>query len=158
MKLGGSSREYMLNWIPISRAYDLEYPFVAPLADAEPLEETEEKEHQDERGFALQNEDNDLVQGLDSSLANMYLLPYVKSLTPSSPLMPEEMKSPFHFSHEEVNINLPEKMHGENQLSLLQPAYEPDKENNTPQALLVSTESQTENADSSTPVRSQHLV
>ncbi|XP_060197062.1 uncharacterized protein LOC132626270 isoform X2 [Lycium barbarum] len=109
MKLGGSSREYMLHWIPISRAYDLENPFVAPLADAEPLEETEEKEHQDERGFVLQNENNDLVQGLDSSLADMYLLPYVKSLTPSSPLMPEEMKSPFHFSHEEVKINLPGK-------------------------------------------------
>ncbi|XP_059299387.1 FHA domain-containing protein PS1-like isoform X2 [Lycium ferocissimum] len=155
MKLGRSSREYMLHWIPISRAYDLENPFVAPLADAEPLEETEEKEHQDERGFALQNEDNDLVQGLDSTFSDMHLLPYVKSLTPSAPPMPEEMKSPFHFSDEEVNINPPEKIHGESELSLLQPAYEPDKENSTPRALLVSAESQTENADSSTPVRSQ---
>lgn len=46
MKLGGSSREYMLHWIPISRAYDLENPFVAPLGEAEPFEEMEEKEHQ----------------------------------------------------------------------------------------------------------------
>uniref|UniRef100_M1CGU0 Parallel spindle 1 n=1 Tax=Solanum tuberosum TaxID=4113 RepID=M1CGU0_SOLTU len=46
MKLGGSRREYMLHWIPISRAYDLENPFVAPLGEAEPFKEMDEKEHQ----------------------------------------------------------------------------------------------------------------
>lgn len=46
MKLGGSSREYVLHWIPISRAYDLENPFVASLGETEPSEEAEEEEHQ----------------------------------------------------------------------------------------------------------------
>lgn len=133
----------MLHWIPISRAYDLENPFVAPQGDTEPLEEMEDN------GFALQNEGDDLVQGQDSSFS-MSLLPSVKSFTPSAPPMPEEMKSSFPFGHEEVNI------HGERGISLLQPAYEPDQENSTSRGLLVSEGFQTENADS-TPVGSQQI-
>ncbi|KAL3335071.1 hypothetical protein AABB24_031336 [Solanum stoloniferum] len=154
MKLGGSRREYMLHWIPISRAYDLENPFVAPLGEAEPFKEMDEKEHQDENGFALQNEGDDLVQDQDSSFSCSSLLPYIKCLTPSAPPMPEEMKSSFPYGDEEVNINPLEKIHGESEISLLQPAYEPDQENSSPRALLVSGGFRTENADS-TPVRSQ---
>ncbi|TMX05388.1 hypothetical protein EJD97_023602 [Solanum chilense] len=154
MKLGGSSREYMLHWIPISRAYDLENPFVAPLGEAEPLEETEEKEHQDENGFALQNEGDDSVNKQESSCSYSSLLPYVKCLTLSAPPMPEEMKSSFPLGYEEVNKNPSEEIHGESEISLLQPAYEPDKENDSPRALLVSGGFRTENEDS-TPVRSQ---
>ncbi|KAK4375257.1 hypothetical protein RND71_005934 [Anisodus tanguticus] len=150
LRLRDSSREYMLHWIPISRAYHLQNPFVAPLSEAEPLE-TEEK---DESFRLIPNEDDDLVQDLDSSFCDMSLLPYVKSLTPSAPPMPEEMKSSFPFGDEEVNINPPEKIHGESEISLLQPVYEPDQENSTAQALLVSGGFQTENVDS-TPVRSQ---
>ncbi|XP_049409357.1 FHA domain-containing protein PS1-like [Solanum stenotomum] len=154
MKLGGSRREYMLHWIPISRAYDLENPFVAPLGEAEPFKEMDGKEHQDENGFALQNAGNDLVQDQDSSFSCSSLLPYIKCPTPSAPPMPEEMKSSFPYGDEEVNINPLEKIHGESEISLLQPAYEPDQENSSPRALLVSGGFQTENADSP-PVRSQ---
>ncbi|XP_016503268.1 FHA domain-containing protein PS1-like [Nicotiana tabacum] len=153
MQLGGSSREYRLHWIPISRAYDLGNPFVAPLSEAESVKEAEEKKHQDESGIALQNEDDDSVQVLDSAFSDMNLLPYVKSLTPSAPPMPEYLESSFPVGDEAVNVNPPEKIHGESEISLIQPAYEPDKENSTPRALLVSGGSQTENAHS--PVRSQ---
>nr|AED89985.1 PSL1b [Solanum chacoense x Solanum tuberosum] len=154
MKLGGSRREYMLHWIPISRAYDLENPFVAPLGEAEPFKEMDGKEHQDENGFALQNEGGDLVQDQDSSFSCSSLLPYIKCPTPSAPPMPEEMKSSFPYGDEEVNTNPLEKIHGESEISLLQPADEPDQENSSPRALLVSGGFRTENADS-TPVRSQ---
>ncbi|KAH0749239.1 hypothetical protein KY290_028471 [Solanum tuberosum] len=154
MKLGGSRREYMLHWIPIGRAYDLENPFVAPLGEAEPFKEMDEKEHQDENGFALQNEGDDVVQDQDSSFSCLSLLPYIKCPTPSAPPMPEEMKSSFPYGDEEVNINPLEKIHGESEISLLEPAYEPDQENSSPRALLVSGGFRTENADS-TPVRSQ---
>nr|AED89989.1 PSL3b [Solanum chacoense x Solanum tuberosum] len=154
MKLGGSRREYMLHWIPISRAYDLENPFVAPLGEAEPFKEMDEKEHQDENGFALQNEGDDLVQDQDSSFSCSSLFPYITCPTPSAPPMPEEMKSSFPYGDEEENINPLEKIHGESEISLLQPAYEPDQENSSPRALLVSGGFRTENADS-TPVRSQ---
>ncbi|XP_016478195.1 FHA domain-containing protein PS1-like [Nicotiana tabacum] len=153
MQLGGSSREYRLHWIPFSRAYDLGNPFAAPLGEAESMEETDQKEHQDESDFALQNEDDDSVQGLDSSFSDMSLLPCVKSLTPSAPPMPEEMKFLFPVGDKAVIVIPPEKIHGESEISLLQPAYEPDKENSTPLAFLVSGGSQTENADS-TLVRS----
>ena len=31
LRIGGSSRVYRLHWIPISRAYDLENPFISEL-------------------------------------------------------------------------------------------------------------------------------
>lgn len=31
MQLGGSSRVYRLHWVPLSRAYDLDDPFVPPM-------------------------------------------------------------------------------------------------------------------------------
>lgn len=47
LRIGVSSRLYRLHWIPISRAYDLENPFVAQL-DSVAEEEEEEKEEEEE--------------------------------------------------------------------------------------------------------------
>ena len=54
LRIGVSSRVYRLHWIPISRAYDMENPFVSQL-DVVPEEEQaaeqqeEEEEEQEER-------------------------------------------------------------------------------------------------------------
>ncbi|KAH0714621.1 hypothetical protein KY285_007426 [Solanum tuberosum] len=151
MQLGGSSRVYRLHWVPISHAYDLENPFVPTLGESEPEESTQEEQHQDESGFSLQNdqiqkEDYDMVQGLDSSFSGMSSLPRLRSLTP--PALPMLDK------YGEANENLPGNIHEEGEISLLQPAYQTDKENSTPEALLVSGQSPNENADG-TPPRSQ---
>lgn len=39
MQLGGSSRFYRLHWVPLSRAYDMENPFMSPLDVSGPIEE-----------------------------------------------------------------------------------------------------------------------
>lgn len=47
MQLGGSSRVYRLHWIPMSGAYDLETPLLAPILESEPIKEGEgEEAHQ----------------------------------------------------------------------------------------------------------------
>ncbi|XP_060198218.1 FHA domain-containing protein PS1-like [Lycium barbarum] len=151
MQLGGSSRVYRLHWVPISHAYDLENPFVPPLGESEPDESTQEEKHQDESGFSLQNDqiqkddDDDMVQGLDSSFSGMSSFPLVRSLTPPAPPMLKQMSSPFPDKYEAANQNLPGNIHEEGEISLLQSAYQPDKENSAPA---------TETADG-TPERSQ---
>ncbi|OIT32973.1 PREDICTED: FHA domain-containing protein PS1-like [Nicotiana attenuata] len=153
LQLGGSSRVYRLHWVPISRAYDMENPFVP--------ENTQEEQHQDGSGFSSQNdqiqkEDDDMVQGLDSSFSGMSSLPRVRSLTPPAPPLLEQMSSPFPDNYEAANRNnLPGNIHEEGEISLLQPAsYQPDKENSAPEALLVSEQSKTENVVDGTPERS----
>ncbi|KAK4352668.1 hypothetical protein RND71_028186 [Anisodus tanguticus] len=141
MQLGGSSRVYRLHWVPISHAYDLENPFVPPLGESEPEESTQD-EHQDESGFSLQNdqiqkEEDDMVQGLDSSFSGMSSFPRVRSLTPPAPPMLEQMSSPCPDKYEAANQDLP------GNIGWLQP----DKENSAPEALLVSGQSPKENAD-----------
>ncbi|KOM55760.1 hypothetical protein LR48_Vigan10g165200 [Vigna angularis] len=48
LRIGVSSRVYRLHWIPISRAYDLENPFVAQLDVLAEEEEGEEEEEEEE--------------------------------------------------------------------------------------------------------------
>ncbi|XP_016487625.2 uncharacterized protein LOC107807702 [Nicotiana tabacum] len=153
MQLGGSSRVYRLHWVPISRAYDMENPFVP--------ENTQEEQHQEESGFSPQNdqiqkEDDDMVQGLDSSFSGMSSLPRVSSLTPPAPPLLEKMSSPFPDKYEAANRNnLPGNIHEKGEISLLQPAsYQPDNENSAPEALLDSEQSKTENVVDGTPERS----
>lgn len=43
LRVGGSSRVYRLHWVPLSRAYDFENPFVLAL-DAPGADEEKEKE------------------------------------------------------------------------------------------------------------------
>lgn len=55
LRLGGSTRVYRLHWVPLSRAYDMDYPFLSPidlsvaeakLEDSAVFEEKEEPELQ----------------------------------------------------------------------------------------------------------------
>lgn len=42
IRIGGSTRIYRLHWIPLSRAYDIENPFVSPLDASIVMEQEEE--------------------------------------------------------------------------------------------------------------------
>lgn len=46
VRLGGSSRLYRLHWVPLSRAYDLDDPFVPPTDVLMPVKESEEEMNQ----------------------------------------------------------------------------------------------------------------
>lgn len=87
-----------------------------------------------------------MVQGLDSSFSGMSSLPRLRSLTPPAPPMLDKNVA--------ANENLPGNIHEEGEISLRQPAYQADKENSIPEALLVPGQSPNENADG-TPPRSQ---
>ncbi|XP_040997994.1 FHA domain-containing protein PS1 [Juglans microcarpa x Juglans regia] len=68
VRLGGSSRLYRLHWIPMSRAYDLENPFVPPELHVSMTKEKEEETYQDEKPLSIGNEnieekDSLVVQG-----------------------------------------------------------------------------------------------
>ncbi|XP_007020277.2 PREDICTED: FHA domain-containing protein PS1 [Theobroma cacao] len=68
IKIGGSTRLYKLHWIPMTRAYDMESPYVSSL-DV-PMEEEKEEEsavqsHQGENTLSTQNE---CIEGKDSLL------------------------------------------------------------------------------------------
>ncbi|KAI9085559.1 hypothetical protein K1719_032402 [Acacia pycnantha] len=81
LRIGASSRLYRLHWIPISRAYDLENPFVSEsdmAVEAEfgqeddALPEEEEKEMTQNESFSLI--DNEEVQLVDSILESIKCL------------------------------------------------------------------------------------
>lgn len=42
IRIGGSTRIYRLHWIPLSRAYDFDNPFVSPLDASTVMEQEEE--------------------------------------------------------------------------------------------------------------------
>lgn len=75
------------------------------------------------------------MQGIDSSLT---LLAFAR---------PEHMSSPFPGKFEALNRNLTGNIHEDSEISLLQPTYQPDKENIATQAFLLLRQSQTENAN-----------
>ncbi|KAL2928701.1 FHA domain-containing protein PS1 [Bienertia sinuspersici] len=62
LRVGGSSRVYKLQWIPLSQAYDVSNPFVPPVDFVEPQED-EAEENKEERSLGLGNEE---VQAVDS--------------------------------------------------------------------------------------------
>ncbi|XP_028805777.1 FHA domain-containing protein PS1 isoform X2 [Neltuma alba] len=81
MRIGASSRLYRLHWIPISRAYDLENPFVSELDMAVEAEKGQEDDAlpEEEEQEMTQNEsfspvDNEEVQSMDSILESINCL------------------------------------------------------------------------------------
>ncbi|XP_021300133.1 FHA domain-containing protein PS1 [Herrania umbratica] len=68
IKIGGSTRLYKLHWIPMTRAYDMENPYVSapdvPM-EAEKEEESAVQSHQGENTLSTQNE---CTKGKDSLL------------------------------------------------------------------------------------------
>ncbi|KAK9269838.1 hypothetical protein L1049_025411 [Liquidambar formosana] len=108
IRMGGSSRVYRLHWVPLSRAYDLENPFVSPsnvlMAEEKeeenvmPGEGKEEETYQDENSLSVENNqiqswslnmetEDSLFSGENSEL-------FVKKVIPSAPPMPEDMNYP----------------------------------------------------------------
>ncbi|KAL0796406.1 hypothetical protein Bca101_067783 [Brassica carinata] len=45
IRIGGSTRIYRLHWVPLSRAYDIDNPFVSPLDASTVIEQEEEEEN-----------------------------------------------------------------------------------------------------------------
>ncbi|KAG8633390.1 FHA domain-containing protein PS1 isoform X3 [Manihot esculenta] len=126
LRVGGSTRVYRLHWVPLSRAYDLENPFVSE----EDLAITEEKEEENIENLSqdedLENKnaeekdslimdmnsmssENGEIQSTDSNLECIVsLFPdencglIVEKAIPSSPSMPEDMNSCFYKEKEEL--------------------------------------------------------
>ncbi|KAG5062429.1 hypothetical protein AAZX31_02G070700 [Glycine max] len=110
LRIGVSSRLYRLHWIPISRAYDLENPFVAQLDSV--AEEEEEEEEEEEKMLNLnccpaEMEEIESVDSVLEDLSSLFLNENVElTVTEEIPLEPwmledmvslcceEERKSP----------------------------------------------------------------
>ncbi|BFG41084.1 hypothetical protein CerSpe_273580 [Prunus speciosa] len=91
LRVGGSSRVYSLHWIPLSRAYDFETPFV-PLTNNDE-DENAEGVVQDENSLSVENKeiespDSNSV-GIESLLSDENFGLSGKKEIPSAPPMPE---------------------------------------------------------------------
>ncbi|CAI9754325.1 unnamed protein product [Fraxinus pennsylvanica] len=118
MQLGGSRRLYRLHWLPITRAYDLDNPFVPPFDTSDAVEETEGEYYPDENDLngekdSIQRPIDDL-EGLQPLFANKYLISSVRKMNPSAPPMPEDMNYSFSDKEEVENNNSLEIDHEEN--------------------------------------------
>ncbi|XVF29967.1 hypothetical protein REPUB_Repub16aG0016800 [Reevesia pubescens] len=68
IKIGGSTRVYKLHWIPMSRAYDLENPFVSEMDVAIEEEKEEESAVESHQGKNTLSTENECTVGKDSFL------------------------------------------------------------------------------------------
>ncbi|KMT20061.1 hypothetical protein BVRB_1g000800 [Beta vulgaris subsp. vulgaris] len=66
LRIGGSSRVYKLQWIPLSKAYDVSNPFVPPLDFVQLKQDEEEEIMKDENSLGLEEEKVVVVQAVDS--------------------------------------------------------------------------------------------
>ncbi|XP_073276022.1 FHA domain-containing protein PS1-like [Primulina huaijiensis] len=142
LQLGGSSRLYKLNWIPLSRAYDIDNPFV-------PQSDIADTVDADAKGETFQDETcmSDQAQILSDSMKGLELLHSdenpafsTEKMSPSGSLMPENSCYSFFnntkMETKEIHIQ-------ENKISSIQPC-EFDKEHDTSGALCPSVVSQTQ--------------
>nr|GMD74183.1 FHA domain-containing protein PS1-like [Ipomoea batatas] len=152
MQLGGSSRVYRLHWMPFSRAYDLETPFLPPILESEPVK-GEGETNQDEDGFSHDDSltKRDELEGLDL-LHSDTDVSTMKSLTPSAPPLPEDINSAVAYEERVECKTTNTGIHVEDKSNIGQPDYQLDKEDNMPQPSFAQTHSlaefQTENAGS----------
>ncbi|OMO98753.1 hypothetical protein CCACVL1_04076 [Corchorus capsularis] len=79
IKLGGSTRVYKLHWIPMSRAYDMENPFVSPMdvpMEEEDEEENSVKSHQEGKALSTKKctdgKDSLLVEGKEEETSQSF--------------------------------------------------------------------------------------
>ncbi|KAJ7973949.1 FHA domain-containing protein PS1 [Quillaja saponaria] len=108
LRVGGSSRVYRLHWVPLSRAYDLESPFVSALdiqiaAQKEekivaPEEENAMENMQNESLYSIGNEEEiqsqgSILEGIDMLFVDENLELILKKEIPSAPLMREDVTS-----------------------------------------------------------------
>ncbi|KZV33075.1 hypothetical protein F511_03341 [Dorcoceras hygrometricum] len=132
MQLGASSRLYKLNWIPLSRAYDTDNPFVPQLNTEDIVEEDSEGE-----GFQMSSED---MKGLEPQHPNENPAFPVQKVSSSGNLMPDNLIN--SFSNEE-NMEAKELYILDNEISSKQQCLF-DKEYDAPGVLCPSVVSQTQ--------------
>ncbi|KAK3024820.1 hypothetical protein RJ639_042825 [Escallonia herrerae] len=107
VKLGGSTRVYRLDWIPLSRAYDLENPFVPLLDGSGSVNETEEEAYKDENCSSIGNKKfespDEYLDGLDMLFTNKNLTSCLKKVSPSAPPMQAYTKCSYDKEQEVEN-------------------------------------------------------
>ncbi|VFQ86396.1 unnamed protein product [Cuscuta campestris] len=115
MQLGGSSRVYRLHWVPLSRAYDLDNPFVPPiLLQSEPSlkeeeeEEEEEVDHQVDARFLDKQDEmlvkNDMLEKQDAVYSDTDV-PFANTLPSSPPALPEEINYPAACEEKDADVD-----------------------------------------------------
>ncbi|KAL6515641.1 hypothetical protein OROHE_018675 [Orobanche hederae] len=97
LRLGASSRLYRLDWVPISRAYDIDNPFVPQLDDADIVddEETDEAIDQDMNIMSYRNNQveslSDNLEGIERLFSDEDFSSSKQSTTLVAPLMPLDL-------------------------------------------------------------------
>ncbi|PIN10905.1 hypothetical protein CDL12_16507 [Handroanthus impetiginosus] len=138
LHLGASSRLYRLHWVPLSRAYDVDNPFVPQLDDADPAEgeETERVIDQDENTLSCGNDQmltmDDNVEGLEKLFPDEDRCTSMVKTSPMAPVTPEDICSPF-CNEEEV-----EKDCSLGEYNQENGPFHLEKERSTPQACFPS--------------------
>ncbi|KAK4413288.1 FHA domain-containing protein PS1 [Sesamum alatum] len=143
LRFGASSRLYRLNWVPLSSAYDIDKPFVPQFDAADTIEEeTEGAMDQDENSLFYRNDDH--VQTLSDNMEGIELLSdedrglLFQEVSPTAPLVPEDLNNSFSNDEEEVNNGSPGICDQENELFSSQ-LCQFEKENSTPRAVNTET-------------------
>ncbi|KAB1220679.1 hypothetical protein CJ030_MR3G009371 [Morella rubra] len=97
VRIGNSSRVYRLQWVPLSRAYDLEQPFVPPALMVEKEEENALETYQESSWFSAENtkaQSQDPFLECSNSLLSEEVLEVIgKKEIPSAPPLLEYMIS-----------------------------------------------------------------
>ncbi|KAI3464411.1 hypothetical protein Pfo_021074 [Paulownia fortunei] len=147
LHLGASSRLYRLNWVPLSCAYDIDNPFVPQLDAADTFdEETEGAIDQDSSSLSNRNDQvqtlSDTMEGLERLFSDEDLGSSMHKMSPTAPLMPEDLYNSFSNKEEVENNSSPGIYNQENELSSSQ-LSQFEIENSTPRAHFLSAVSQT---------------
>ncbi|KAL7118134.1 hypothetical protein ACP275_03G116200 [Erythranthe tilingii] len=97
LTLGASSRLYRLNWVPLSRAYDIDNPFVPQLDVGDTIEEETEEAMMDQENNCSSYENDrvqtlsDEMEGIDQLLSEEDLCSSMQEINSAVPLIPEEI-------------------------------------------------------------------
>ncbi|CAN6686298.1 unnamed protein product [Malus baccata var. baccata] len=120
LQLGGSSRVYSLHWIPMSRAYDSETPFV-PFIEHEDDESAEQVVDQWENSLSAENKKPESPdsnsEGIESSFSDEIVGVIGKMDVPSAPPLPENAIYSVCDQSEEGGENLSKGSGEENEVS-----------------------------------------
>ncbi|KAL6492825.1 hypothetical protein OROGR_032584 [Orobanche gracilis] len=140
LRLGASSRLYRLDWVPISRAYDIDNPFVPQLDAADTVdEETDE----DMNLMSYRNNQveslSDNLEGIERLFSDEDFSSSKQSTTLVAPLMPLDLYD--SVTLEEIEKNSSPGLYGEENEGRF------EKENSTPVAHLETTETSEMNWD-----------
>ncbi|KAE9621103.1 putative transcription factor interactor and regulator FHA-SMAD family [Lupinus albus] len=100
LRIGASSRVYCLRWIPVSRAYDLDHPFVSELDVVLEDQNEEQEQVQGLQNFKYRPDEMEEIQSDDSILECIKLLFFDENLEvtvekdiAAAPPMPEDIFS-----------------------------------------------------------------